>query len=73
MSPRNLKVPSSTGTVPRVDLKQPLKHINHSSQTRCLKTGDLIQFYGHHMVWDEHCVSEDVVIKQAPPLLQRVL
>ncbi|KAK1232654.1 hypothetical protein PQX77_004216 [Marasmius sp. AFHP31] len=62
LSPK-LNVPSSTGTSLRIDSNTPIQRIKHSSQTATLKPGDVIQFYGHHMAWDEHCVSEEVVLK----------
>ncbi|KAL0570507.1 hypothetical protein V5O48_011453 [Marasmius crinis-equi] len=63
MASSKLRVPSSTGKRPRIDANQPIRLIRHSSQTASLKQGDVIQIYGHHIVWDEHCVSEDVVIQ----------
>ncbi|KAF9263419.1 hypothetical protein L218DRAFT_865226 [Marasmius fiardii PR-910] len=61
-SSHDLRIPSSTGSFPRISPSQPLISVSHSTQTRSLNPGDLIQFHGHHLVWDEHCVPEDLLL-----------
>ncbi|KAL0576428.1 hypothetical protein V5O48_005564 [Marasmius crinis-equi] len=62
MPQHHLRVPSSTG-VSRVDLNKPINHVLHTSDTRDLKYGDVIQFHGHLGVWDQDSVPEDVVLR----------
>ncbi|ESK81084.1 hypothetical protein Moror_13373 [Moniliophthora roreri MCA 2997] len=61
MTLHKLRIPFSTGTL-HINLNQPVRHVNHPSDTHSLNHGNVIQYLGHLYIWDEHSVPEDVVV-----------
>lgn len=53
-------MPFVVGQIPPDTPPASIKHISHSSETRDLRPGDVVETLDHILQWDENCVSEEV-------------